>query len=224
MADGTTKAILRAHGVPLVPERVAGSIEEAIAAAEEIGFPVVLKGIGPAVAHKTEHGLVQLDVKDAVGVAAACRAMRAGAGDLCDAFLVQPMLGCGLEFAIGIQSDPAMGPAVLLSFGGIFIEAFGAPVVEIAPIDAPTAEAMIRAVDHKDILGGYRTGQRRDRRALAAALVAAGRLAWNLRHRIESLDLNPIIVSERGAFAVDAVLALRVAPGEANPQAPRGAR
>jgi acetate---CoA ligase (ADP-forming) len=133
---------------------------------------------------------------------------------MCTAFLVQPMLTDAIEFAIGIQSDLALGPAVLLGFGGIYIEALGAPVIEMAPINAATAEAMIRAVDRKDILGGYRTGKRRDRAALADALVAAGRLAWNLRDRIESLDLNPVIVCERGAFAVDAVLAVRAATGE----------
>jgi len=214
LADDTTKAILHAHGVKLVPEIVAESTEAAVAAAERIGFPVVVKGIGPAVAHKTELGLVRLGIQDAAGVAAAIRAMRASAGELCTAFLVQPMLADAIEFAIGIQSDPALGPAVLLGFGGIYIEALGAPVIEMAPIGAATAEAMIREVDRKDILGGYRTGKRRDRAALVEALVAAGRLAWNMRDRIESLDLNPVIVCERGAFAVDAVLALQAATGE----------
>jgi acyl-CoA synthetase (NDP forming) len=212
VADDATKAILRAHGVPLVPEIVAGAEEAAVAAARRIGFPVVVKGIGPAVGHKTEHGLVRLGIKDAKGVEAAVAAM--SAGGMCTAFLVQPMLTDAIEFAIGIQSDLALGPAVLLGFGGIYIEALGAPVIEMAPINAATAEAMIRAVDRKDILGGYRTGKRRDRAALADALVAAGRLAWNLRDRIESLDLNPVIVCERGAFAVDAVLAVRAATGE----------
>lgn len=209
LEDRAAKALLQAFGVPLVEERVARGEDEAIAQAGALGFPVVVKGCVRGVAHKSELDLVALGLADADAVRAACRRMAENSSSL-DGFLVQRMAR-GLEFLLGVKSDPQLGPAVLLGFGGIYAEAMGAPAIEMAPVDAVTAEAMIAAIDRKGILDGYRTGVRLARTALRDALVGLSRLAWAGRERIDSIDLNPVIVGTEGAVAVDAVVVLRSA-------------
>lgn len=214
LGQALTTELLRRFDVGLVEERRADGPAAAAMIAESLGYPVALKGVVQGVAHKTERGLVRLDLADADAVFAAARGMAAQCGGALAHFVVQPMLRGGIEFAVGVQTDPALGPAVLLGLGGIFIEALGAPAIEMAPLDRPAAEAMLRAVDRKDMLGGYRTGRRLAREALLRTLLAVGRLAWALRDRIDSLDLNPVIVTADDAVAVDAVIALRPATPE----------
>jgi acetate---CoA ligase (ADP-forming) len=199
--------------VPLVPEHVVNTAEDACAAATTIGFPVVVKGLDATIAHKSDVGLVALSLTSEAAVKAACLDMAERRGKPLQGYLVQPMVAGGIEFAIGVKSDPAIGPAVLLGLGGIFIEAYGSPVVELAPIDQRVAQAMIAAVDRKGILDGYRTGRKLDKAGLANALVSVGRMAWALRDRVESIDLNPVIVSSNATFVVDAVVSLHPARG-----------
>jgi acyl-CoA synthetase (NDP forming) len=213
LSDGRAKPMLRSFGVPLVPEHVVNTAEDACAAAATIGFPVVVKGLDATIAHKSDVGLVALSLTSEAAVKAACLDMAERRGKPLQGYLVQPMVAGGIEFAIGVKSDPAIGPAVLLGLGGIFIEAYGSPVVELAPIDQRVAQAMIAAVDRKGILDGYRTGRKLDKAGLANALVSVGRMAWALRDRVESIDLNPVIVSSNATFVVDAVVSLHPARG-----------
>jgi acyl-CoA synthetase (NDP forming) len=208
--DAALRALLEAYDIPLVPEIAATTVDDAAFAALRLGWPVVLKGRAEEVAHKSEHGLVALDLGTAQAVRAACAAMQAASTVPLQGFTVQPMLR-GVEFVVGVKRDPALGPAVLLGLGGIFVESYGAPAIEMAPIDAATAEAMIDAVDRKGILGGYRSGRVLDRAGLVRTLVAAGRLAWDLQDRLEGLDLNPVIVGQGRTMAVDSLLSLRPA-------------
>jgi acyl-CoA synthetase (NDP forming) len=212
LADADAKALLRTFGVPLAPEAIASSAADAAKAALRLGFPAAVKGIVTGVAHKTELGLVALNLASAKAVAHACDAMIERASTPPSAFLVQPMVGNGIEFVVGVKADRTMGPAILLGLGGVFVEALGAPAIELAPLDRRIAERMIATIDRKGILGGYRTGKALDHAGLVDTLVAVGRLAWALRDRIEGLDLNPVIVTAKGTYAVDAVVSLHAAP------------
>lgn len=207
LGDDIARRFLVGKGVPLVEERVAASIDEAAAHSRQLGFPVVLKGRMPGVAHKSELGLVVVGLGSAEAVRSAAEAMSARVAGL-DGFVVQRMVTEGVEFVIGVTSDPALGPAVLLGLGGIFVEAIGAPVIEMAPLDLATAQAMIDRVDPKGILGGYRTGKPLDHEGLLRTLLAVGDLAWANRDRIAEIDLNPVIVGPRETCAVDAVVSL----------------
>lgn len=211
LGDAEAKSLLRASGVPLVPEESVGSTAEAVAAAARLGYPVVVKGVVDGVAHKTELGLVALALDGADAVAAACDAMRSRAGTALRGFLVQPMVHGGVEFVVGVKTDRSLGPAVLLGLGGLFVEAYGKPAIEMAPVSSETAQAMIAAVDRKGILDGYRTGRALDAAGLERTLVAVGQLAWVLRGRIQGLDLNPVVVTAEGTWAVDAVVSVGAA-------------
>jgi succinyl-CoA synthetase beta subunit len=207
--DAMAKSLLRHFGVPLVPEVFATTSADAVCAATCLKYPVVLKGVVLGIAHKTELGLVALDLGTPEAVVHACSRMAERAGARLSGFLVQPMVSGGIELVIGVKVDPNVGPAVLLGLGGVFVEAYGPPVVEMAPVSTKTAASMIATLDRKRILNGYRTGRPLDVESVVATLTAVGHLAWALRDRIDTLDLNPVIVTADGALAVDAVISVR---------------
>ena len=178
------------------------------AAAQAFGFPLVLKGIVPGIAHKTEHGLVCVGLNSASAVREAAAAMRKKVPGL-TGFAVQPLLGEGIEMIVGVKAEAKVGAVVLLGFGGIYAEAMGAPAVEAAPFSRAAAESMIDRVDRKGILRGYRTGRPYARDQLAELLVAVGRLAGDERRRVAEIDLNPVIVRPGGVAAVDWLVVLR---------------
>lgn len=201
------RALLADYGVALVETLDVSADGDPAAAAEQLGFPVALKGMLPGVHHKTEHDLVRLGLADAMAVRAAARELGARVPGPAG-FTLQPMVR-GVEFIVGVKSEAATGPAVLLGFGGILAEAMARRAVELAPIDLRVADAMIDAVDAKGVLAGYRTGRKLARSALRDMLVAVGRLAWEQQARLAELDLNPVVVDAERAVAVDVLVVLR---------------
>ncbi|MGH6954271.1 MAG: acetate--CoA ligase family protein, partial [Alphaproteobacteria bacterium] len=208
MADDKALELLRAYGVPRVEGRTIAAEAQVAAAARTIGFPVALKGLVPGVAHKTERGLVRLGLACEREAEAAAAEMRTREPALVG-FRVEPMIADGIEMLAGVKSDVTIGPAVVLGFGGIYAEAMGPPAVELAPLDERLAREMIERADPRGVLAGYRTGRALDRGALAALLVALGRLAWDHRARLAAVDLNPVIVRESGVLALDALVLVR---------------
>ncbi len=206
MPEAEAYALMADYGIPTAPHRIAKTPEEAAKAAEALGRPVALKGLISDVAHKTERGLVRLKLSGAA-VAEAAREMKSREAGI-EGFLVQAMAEPGLEMLVGVTSDVHVGPAVVVGFGGIFAEAMGPPAVEVAPLDTRLAEEMLARIDPKGILTGYRTGKRYDRKGLVSLLVALAHLAHEQRGRVREIDLNPVIVSETGAVAVDALARL----------------
>jgi acyl-CoA synthetase (NDP forming) len=198
--------LLGRFDVPVAKYRVAAAAEDAAAVAGSMGFPVVLKGLVPGCAHKTELGLVVLGLEDADAVEGAAQEMAERVPGVAE-FLVQEMVE-GLELLVGVKCDPGYGPAVLLGWGGLLVEAMGPPAVELAPLDQVRALAMIEAVDPKGIIQGYRGGQAYDREALALLLMNVGRFAQDLGHGLKELDLNPVKLRHDGIVAVDAVIEL----------------
>ncbi len=207
LGDCEAGALLADYGIALIESVEVASGGAPAAAAGRLGFPVALKGVVPGVHHKTEHDLVRLGLADAAAVADAARELAARTPGL-SGYVLQPMAG-GVEFIVGVKSDPAIGPAVLLGFGGVLAEAMARRAVELAPLDARVADAMIDAVDARGVLAGYRTGRSLARSALRDLLVALGRLAWEQRARLAEIDLNPVIVDAARAVAVDALVVLR---------------
>jgi acyl-CoA synthetase (NDP forming) len=206
MAEAEAYALLADCGIDVARWRLAATPAEAAAAARTLGDRVALKGQAPGIAHKSEHGLVRLNL-DASEVEAAATEMGRRVPAI-ESFLVQEMAPKGVEMLAGIVTDPHVGPAVVLGFGGIYAEAMGPPAVEVAPIDGATARAMIARIDRKNVLGGYRTGRALAKDALAELMVSLSRLAHEERARLREADLNPVIVGERRALAVDALLRL----------------
>lgn len=218
--DEAARRLLARYAVPFVPEIAAPDPDALCALAAGIVFPVALKGEVPGRLHKSEAGLVALDIADAAGLRDAAAEMATRAPGIVR-FRAQTMVRGGLELIVGLKSDPAVGTAVLLGFGGIYAEAMGAPVVEMAPLDADLAEAMVSRLDRKGILEGYR-GRALARDRLVAFLVAVGRLGAAMGTSLAELDLNPVIVTADAAVAVDvAMVAATSGPAQA-PKASTG--
>lgn len=209
---------LAGRGLPVEEMALARSAEEAIAAAERLGFPVALKLVARQVLHKTEAGGVALGLRDADEVARAFGAIMAEAGTKAPGAAiagagVQRMAPPGHEIIVGARRDPAFGPLVLVGLGGIWTEALGDVALRLAPIDHEEARRMLAELRGYPLLRGLRGRPPADEAALADVLVAVSRLIVDVP-AIRELDLNPVIAGPWGARAVDA----RIVP---EPRLPR---
>jgi acyl-CoA synthetase (NDP forming) len=213
LSEHASKEIVAAFGVRLPQERVVADASAAVAAAEEIGFPVVLKLAGDGIAHKTERNLVRLGVPDAssVELEAIDLLSRAEPADGDVAVLVAEQVRGQRELIAGVVRDPQFGPCVLLGLGGILAEAIGDAVFAVAPLSRSEALAMVEGLATSHLLTQPHRGEPAiDREALADILEGLGRLALE-RPDIESVDLNPLIVAGAEPIAVDALVEVRVA-------------
>ena len=208
LSETESKQLLAGYGVPIAPERLASSVDDAVAAADALGYPVVAKLNGDAIAHKTERGLVRLGLGDADAVRRAAGELLAAArpedGDV--DVLVAPMVRGNRELIAGVLRDQQFGPTVMLGVGGILAEAVADVAFRPAPVDRVTAHEMIDQLSTQRLLGEFRGERAVDREALAATLVALGKVATE-RDDIVSVDVNPLIVTADGAaVAVDALV------------------
>ena len=207
-ADATR--LLRDFGVPLAETIAAKDSEEAVRAADRLGYPVVLKIDSLHIAHKTDVGGVRVGCDDATGVRAAFRDMldevrrRAPAARL-DGVLVQRMIAGGREMILGVKTDPLFGPAIVCGFGGIFVEQLRDVSLRVPPVGPAEAAAMIAELRGAAILSGARGRAPADTGALAEAIVRLGALAETHRQTLRALDINPLLVLDdgRGVVAVD---------------------
>jgi len=207
LSEADSKALLGAHGVPFAPERVVATAEEAVTAAQEVGLPVVVKLNGDAIAHKTERGLVRLNLGDDDAVRAAAESLLSAAmpedGEV--GLLVAPMLKGNRELIAGLADDPQFGMTVMVGIGGIFAEAIADVAIRPVPITAVDAASMIDELRTQAILGAFRGEPAVDRDALAAVLLGLSAAA-EADATIRSADLNPLIVVDGKPIAVDALV------------------
>lgn len=222
LSEHDSKQLLAGYGVPVARERLAADPAAAVAAAEELGFPVVLKLCGDAIAHKTERDLVRLELGDAEAVWRAADELWAKRRpeDGAVALLVAERVRGRRELIAGLVRDPQFGPCVVLGLGGILTEALRDVVFALAPLSRDEARRMADGLRASHLLTRpFRGEPAADLDALADVLVGLGRLAAE-RPDVESVDLNPLIVRADGApIAVDALVALG-APVAAPPPRP----
>jgi acyl-CoA synthetase (NDP forming) len=216
LGEADSKRLLAAYGLPVTREEVAGTEEEARAAAERIGYPVALKIASPDIVHKSDAGLVRLGLATGEAVATAQRevlalARRAHPEARLDGVLVQEMVPPGVEAILGVSVDPQLGPVVLVGLGGVLVELLGDVAMRPLPLTEHDARAMVDELRGRAILDGVRGGSPRDVDALVGAILAVARLAGDHRDRLLELDVNPLVVHERGqgVRAVDALVVLR---------------
>jgi succinyl-CoA synthetase beta subunit len=210
LSEAASKELLRRYGVPFADERIVDRADEAAAAADEIGYPVVVKLNGDRIAHKTERGLVRLGLRDAGAVRAAAGELLAAAtpDDGSVQLLVAPMLRGSRELIAGLAEDPQFGMTVMLGVGGILAEAVADVSVRLVPIEPVDAEDMIDDLATQRLLGPFRGEPAVDRLALVDVLVALSRAAAE-DERVRSADLNPLIVVDGRPVAVDALVEVR---------------
>jgi acetyltransferase len=208
LSERDSKALLAGYGVPIAVERVVDTAAEAGEAADELGYPVVAKLNGDAIAHKTERGLVKLRLADRAAVEAAATDLLLAATpeDGAVSVLIAPMISGNRELIAGIVRDPQFGPTVMLGVGGILAEAVADVVFRPAPVDETTASGMIDDLATQKLLGSFRGEAAVDRAQLAEVIVGLGRLASE-RSDITSVDINPLIVQPDGSLvAVDGLV------------------
>ncbi|WP_431281491.1 acetate--CoA ligase family protein [Humitalea sp. 24SJ18S-53] len=208
------KRMLAKAGVATVPEHLAQTLPDALAAARSLGFPVVLKVVADAIAHKSELSLLELRLTDDAAVTAAWGRLQDRLGAIAPApdiagILVQPMVSDGVEVLAGISNDPEFGPIMAFGLGGTLVEIFRDVVLRPLPLRAGEAEAMIAETRIASVLlAGARGAPPADVPALAASLYALSDFAIANAARIAEIDVNPIKVLPlgRGCMALDAVI------------------
>jgi len=199
-------ALLACYGVPMVETRTVPDVEQAVAAAREIGASVALKAIAPGLVHKTEAGAVRLGLADADAVRNAAEAMAGrlrGAGHEPTGFIVQRMVPSGVEMLVGIADDPQFGSLVVCGAGGTLVELLKDVAIRLTPLTVEDASEMVRSLKSYPLLTGFRGAPPYDAAAVENVVLRVAMLADDLP-AVAELDLNPVIVAERGAVVVDA--------------------
>ncbi len=208
LTETESKKLLKTYGVPVVEETVALTIEEAVARAKIIGFPLVLKGLGVKLSHKTERGLVKLNLSSIEQVKSACLDIQKSADMDLEGFLIQPQLTGKREFVAGIFRDEQFGPVVMFGLGGVFTEALKDVVFRIAPFDEIQAQEMLAEILSRKLLSGFRGEAPANKEQLIKVLLGLSKLSQE-RPDIKEVDINPLLVSPNGQVtAVDALIVL----------------
>lgn len=213
LSESESKRFLAPYGLPIAPERVVATPAEAAAVAAEMGFPVVAKLCGDSIAHKTERGLVRLNLSDAAAVEDAARALLAAArpddGDV--GVLVAPMVSGSREFIAGLSLDEQFGMTIMIGIGGVLAEAIADVSIRLIPITEADAHSMLDELAYRSLLGEFRGEPAVDRAAVVATLMALNDAA--LAHpELVSVDLNPLIINAGLPVAVDALVEISDAP------------
>lgn len=210
VTEHVAKQVVSLYNVQVVREIASTSKEAAVAAACELGFPVVLKLDSPDAAHKTELGAVRVGLCDAESVAEACEDMLTKVqGARSGAFLLQSMVQGSVEMMLGMKRDPVFGPVVMVGLGGIFVEVFGDVATAIAPVSPEQAQEMLAGLASFRLLQGYRGKPGVDMDALTRTVACFSELCVDLADEVDEIDVNPLICGPRGATAVDALIVLR---------------
>jgi len=210
LTEVEAKALLRAYGVPTTRECIASTEIEAVAGAEAIGYPVVLKGLSRNVVHKSDAGLVKLRLQtpDAVRSAFAetVAALKRSSPDEAAAVVVQEMASGEAELIVGARYDEAFGPLVVVGFGGVLVEILKDVKFACAPVDPAHVEQLLRELKLWPVLAGTRGRPPCDIAALADTVARVSWLASDLGPALRELDVNPLLVRASGAgvIAVDA--------------------
>ncbi|WP_050615192.1 acetate--CoA ligase family protein [Bacillus testis] len=214
ISESAATNLLESYRIPVTRRAVAQTEEEAIRAAEEIGYPVVLKINSPDILHKSDANALALNLQSPEEVRKAFASVHENAkkanpdADLQGA-LIQEMLPQGVEVIIGSTNDPVFGPVIMFGLGGIYVEVFKDVAFRIAPLTRKDAYNMIDEVKGKAILDGVRGKGAVDKEAVVDALLNISRLVMDHKESIAELDLNPLIVYEKGAKAADAAIVLK---------------
>jgi len=212
LLEPEAKTVCAEYGIPVTKFMVAKTEDEAVKFADELGYPVVLKIVSPDIIHKFDVGGIALNLKDSSDVREAYRKILDNVKKhkpkaKIKGIVVQEMVPISTEVIVGATKDPQFGPALMFGLGGIFVEVLKDVTFRIAPINEQDAREMITEVKAYPILRGYRNQPPADIDAITHILVKTSRLVMD-HQEIKELDLNPIMVYEKGAKTVDARIIL----------------
>jgi acyl-CoA synthetase (NDP forming) len=199
--------ILMVAGIAALPMRTARTADEAVVAAQAVGYPVALKASGSGIVHKSEEGAVRLSLTSDADVRNTYAAFEARLGPRLTGVVVQPMAGAGAEMVIGGVTDPAFGPIVMAGSGGVLVELMADTAFATCPLSEAGAKDLLERVRGVVRLRGFRGAPVLDETAFRRLLVRVSQLLAACPE-IHELDLNPVMVTASGATAVDARIKL----------------
>ena len=212
LLESEAKTVCRAYGIPVTDFEVAKNVAEAVEFADEIGYPVVLKIVSPDIIHKSDVGGVVVNLRNARDVRKTYKQISKNvrkhkAKAKIVGMLVQEMAPESTEVIVGATKDPQFGPTLMFGLGGVFVEILKDVTFRIAPVTEDEAREMITEVKAYPLLKGYRNMPSADIEAIVKILLNTSKLVME-HQEIKELDLNPIIVYEKGAKTVDARIVL----------------
>jgi acetyl-CoA synthetase (ADP-forming) len=207
LSEYESRLVIESAGVFVAAAELVRNKDEAVTAAETMGYPVVMKGCSADLSHKTEAGMVALNISGPEQVAQVFDELMGKAKNL-DGILVEKMVRGNREFVIGLTRDASFGPCVMFGLGGIFTEALKDVTFRVAPLTNDDALEMIDEIKTKKLLGEFRGSPAVDRHALAKALVGVGELGVKY-DAIAEIDINPLIICGDQPVAVDALVVLK---------------
>lgn len=211
MTEDEAKKIFRLFNIPVVPEIVETDPGKVVDACRKTGFPVVIKGLGRQLLHKTEAGLVHVGVSDESRAADAVKQMQEAAGSKLEGFVIQPVIPGKREFMAGMFRDPQFGPVILFGLGGILTEALADAVFKIAPLNETDMADMFDQLASKKLLGDFRGERAVDKQAMRQVLKGLSDIALSYPD-IKEIDINPLVITPRGEpVAVDGLVMLEKA-------------
>lgn len=208
LSEYESKLVLKEYGVNVSPEIQVYDIDGLKQAAEEIGFPLVLKGCSSELAHKTEKNMIRLDIRNIDEAVNAFEELVKNLTARDAGVLVQKMIKGRRELMAGMTRDPQFGACVMFGLGGIFTEILRDVSFRIAPLDKMDALEMMKEIRGAKILEGVRGMDAADLDQLADILIAVGKIGCDNRDIME-IDINPIIISGSESIAVDALMVLK---------------
>jgi acyl-CoA synthetase (NDP forming)/acyl-coenzyme A synthetase/AMP-(fatty) acid ligase len=214
LTEFEAKQVLAKAGLSVTREKLAADESQAVACAQQIGFPVVLKVVSPDILHKSDSGGVKLNLKNAEAVREAHRqiiqAVKLAHPDAqVQGVLVQEMIGTAVETIVGIANRAPFGPVVAFGLGGVFVEVLNDVTFRLAPVDQAGAAEMLDDIRAARMLHGYRGLPVANKKELSMTMALLSKLAVDLSDEIEELDINPLVVNADRAVAVDALITLK---------------
>ncbi len=207
LSEYESKQILTSYRIPVTRDVLVHDANDLLSVCQEVGYPLVLKGCSSDVSHKTESGLLRIDIRNDEEAKASFNDIMNKMHGMEGAVLVQQMVKGKRELVVGLIRDAQFGPCVMFGLGGIFTEVLKDTAFRIAPLEKRDAMEMMHEIKGKGILESIRGMPAADKDSLAEILIAVGRMG--LEHEmIKEIDINPIIISGSKPVAVDALVVL----------------
>ena len=208
LSEFDSKKVLEAYFIPVTRESIAKSLTDAKRLAQEIGYPVVLKGSSSMLTHKTELDMVELNIKNEKALEDAYLSIEKRGGTKIDGILVQQMIKGDREFVAGLIRDHQLGPCVMFGLGGVLTEALQDVTFRVAPLEIEDALEMMTEIKAKKLLDHFRGKPAVNKDILANVLKNLGRIGLEIPE-IAEIDINPLIIKDGIPVAVDALVVLK---------------
>lgn len=208
LSEYEAKQVLAAYGIPVTREILVEDRNSVAKAARKIGYPLVMKGCSAEIAHKTEKGLIHVDIRSAAEALKAFDKITTGMSGYGGGVLIQELIKGRRELVVGMTRDEQFGPCIMFGLGGIFTEILQDITFRKAPLEIDDAMAMMQEIKAHKIIAGARGMEAADKGIIADMLINVGRIGLEIEQILE-IDLNPVIISGKNPVVVDALIILK---------------